>query len=104
MLGSLSLSLSPVVISLHLEIEDLALGVAGLGDEVLVQEGEDVPADLPELLLDLLAVLLGHLLLALGALGLLLYGGDHPPGGAAGAHHVLVGDGQQVPGQGGWVG
>ena len=51
----------PVVVSLHLQVEDLALGVAGLGDEILVEEGEDVAADLPQLLLDLLAVLLGHL-------------------------------------------
>lgn len=31
-------TLSPVVIALHFEIEDLALGITGLGDEELVQE------------------------------------------------------------------
>ena len=86
----------PVVVALHLKVEDLALGVAGLGDEILVEEGEDVAADLPQLLLDLLAVLLGHLLLPLGALSLLLDRGDDPPRAAAGAHHVLVGHRQQI--------
>ena len=35
----LSLYYTPVVVSLHLQVEDLALGVAGLGDEILVEEG-----------------------------------------------------------------
>ena len=51
----------PVVVSLHLEIEHLALGVAGLGDQVFIQELKHVAADVTELLLDLLTVLLGHL-------------------------------------------
>ena len=87
----------PVVVSLHLQVEDLALGVAGLGDEILVEEGEDVAADLPQLLLDLLAVLLGHLLLPLGALSLLLDRRDHPPRAPARADHVLVRHRQQIP-------
>ena len=88
---------SPVVVTLHLEIEDLALGVAGLGDEEFVEEGEDVAADLLELLLDLFSVLLGHLLFALGTLSLLFDRGDDPPGGSPGAHDILVGHGQEIP-------
>ena len=108
------------VISLHLQVEDLALGLAGFGDQVLVQEVlkrhtiqalmmpicihlrgffsyEDVLADVPELSLDLLPVLLGHALLLLGVGVLLLDGGDDPPARPPSAHDVLVGHGEQVP-------
>ena len=57
---------------------------------------EDVIADFSELALDLFSVLLGHLLLLLGALSLLLDAGDAPPAGPPRAPHVLVGHGQQV--------
>ena len=58
---------------------------------------ENILADLVELFLYLLPVLPGHGLLPLGALRLLFNGGDDAPRGPAGAHHVLVGDGQEVP-------
>ena len=87
----------PVVISLHLEIEDLALGVAGLGDEILVEKSQNISADLFELLLDLLAILFGHLLFALGSLGLLLDRGDHAPGAATGAHNIFVSHRKKIP-------
>ena len=50
----------PEIISLHFQIEDFALGGGGVGDEMGVEEGQDVLADLAELRLHLLPVLLGH--------------------------------------------
>ena len=79
-------------------VEDLALASGGRGDEVLVQDVEDVLADLGELGLDLLAVGLDHRDLGLVALGLLLLldGGDDAPRGTAGTNDVLVGDREKV--------
>lgn len=93
------LSQVTVVVTLHLVVKDL--GLAGLGglDEVLVQDLQDVVADLGKLGLDLLAVLLDQGNLALVALGLLLLldRGDDTPRGTAGTNDVLVGDGQEIP-------
>ena len=88
----------PVVVTLHLEVEDLGLGAAGGWDEVGVEQGEDAVADAGELGLDLGAVGAdgGGVRLVPAALLLLLDGGDDPPRGPAGADDVLVGDGQQV--------
>jgi hypothetical protein len=79
-------------------VEDLGLAGGGVGDEGLVQDVEDVLADLLELELDLGTVLLDGGDVLLGALGLLLLldGGDDAPGGTPGTNDVLVGDGQQV--------
>lgn len=65
----------------HLVIEDLRLAGSGRGDEVLVQNVEDILADLGELALDLLPVALDHGDLSLIALRLLLLldGGDDAP-------------------------
>lgn len=79
-------------------VEDLALASLGLGDEALVEDVEDILADLLELELDLLAVLADDADVLVGALGLLLLldAGDDAPGGTAGADDVLVGDGKEV--------
>ena len=79
-------------------VEDLGLAALGRGDEVLVKNGKDVLADLGELGLDLLAVLLdeGNLLLVALGLLLLLDGGDDSPGCTASTDDVLVGDGKEV--------
>ena len=79
-------------------VEDLGLAALGRGDEVLVKNGKDVLADLGELGLDLLAVLLDESDLLLVALGLLLLlnGGDDSPGCTASTDDVLVGDGKEV--------
>lgn len=79
-------------------VEDLGLARLGRGDQVLVKDLEDVLADLGELGLDLLAVLLDESDLRRVALGLLLLfdGGDYSPRGTAGADDVLVGDGEKV--------
>lgn len=42
-----------VVVSLHLEVEDLRLTAGSSGDEVLIQKGQDTGTDFTELLLDL---------------------------------------------------
>nr|GLL39222.1 Os04g0462550 [Ipomoea trifida] len=84
-LGSgLELSQVSVVITLHLQIENL--GVAGVSgaDEFGVEELEDAVADR------------GDVVVVAAALLLLLDGGDDTPGGTASADHVLVGDGEEV--------
>lgn len=82
----------------HLVVEDLRLAALSRGDEVAVKALEDVLADLGELGLDLLAVLLDESNLGLVALGLLLLldRGDNSPRGTAGTNDVLVGDGEKV--------
>jgi hypothetical protein len=65
----------------HLVVEDLGLAGFGLGDEGVVQDIEDILADLLELGLDLLAVFTDGSNVLLGALGLLLLldrGNDAP--------------------------
>lgn len=79
-------------------VEDLRLAALGRGDQVLVENLEDIIADLSELRLDLLTVLLNEGDLGLVALGLffLLNRGDDSPGSTAGTDDVLVGDGQEI--------
>ena len=93
------LSQVPVVISLHLVEENLGLSRGGRGDEVLIEESDDVTAEGVQLLLDGLSVLLDLLDVGGVALGLLLLldGRDDPPGSTAGTDDVLVGDREQVP-------
>ena len=82
----------------HLVVEDLALASLGLGNEALVENVEDILADLLKLKLDLLTVLADDANVLLGALGLLLLldAGDDAPGGTSGSDDVLVGDGKEV--------
>jgi hypothetical protein len=82
----------------HLVVEDLGLSGLGGGDQVLVQDGEDVLTDLGELGLDLLPVSLDHRNLGLVALGLLLLldGGDDSPRSTTSTDDVLVSDGKEV--------
>ena len=89
---SLDLGLEDV----HLVVENLGLSGLSRWDQVLVKNIEDILADLGELGLNLLAVLLDESNLAGVALGLLLLldRGNDSPGGAAGTNDVLVGDGQ----------
>ncbi len=87
-----------VVVSLHFVVEDLGLGVGRLGDELGVNEVEDLIAVSVEFSLDLGLVaseeadVLGALLFLF-----LLDGRECSPGGSAGADGVLVGDGEEVP-------
>ena len=85
--------------NVHLVVEDLGLAALGRGDQVLVENLEDVITDLGELGLDLLAVLLDEGDLRLIALGLLflLDRGDDSPGRATSTDDVLVGDGEEIP-------
>ena len=79
-------------------VEDLGLAGSGRGDQVLVQNGENVLADLGELGLDLLPVSLDHRNLGLVTLGLLLLldGGDDSPRSTTSTDNVLVRNGEQV--------
>ena len=54
--------------------------VSHLGNEKLVEKTEDIIANVPQLVLNLLPVFFGKLLFLLRALSLLLYGGDNSPG------------------------
>jgi hypothetical protein len=82
----------------HLVVEDLGLARLGLGDEGVVEDVEDILADLLELGLDLLSVVADGANVLLGALGLLLLldRGDDAPRRTSCADDVLVGDGEEV--------
>lgn len=85
-------------INVHLVVENLGLASGGVGDEALVQDIENILADLLELELDLAAVLLdgGDVLVRALGLLLLLNGGDDAPRGPASADNVLVGNAEEV--------
>lgn len=82
----------------HLVVKDLGLARGSVGDEAVVEDIEDVLADLLELGLDLVAVLLDGGDVFLGTLGLLLLldGGDDAPRGTAGADDVFVSDAEEI--------
>ena len=82
----------------HLVIEDLGLARLGRGDQVLIKNLENIVADLGELVLNLLAVLLDEGDLGRVALRLLLLldRGDDSPRRAAGPNDVLVRNGEKV--------
>jgi hypothetical protein len=73
-------------------VEDLALALLGAGDEMLVENAEDVGADVGELGLDLLAVRLDLLDLGRVSFGLLLLldRRDNTPRGTASANDIPV--------------
>ena len=79
-------------------IEDLRLAALSRRDQVLIETGENVLADLSKLGLDLLAVLFDESNLGLVALGflLLLNGCNDPPRSAASTNNVLVSDGEEI--------
>jgi hypothetical protein len=86
------------LVYVHLVVEDLALAGLSLGNKALVEDAEDILADLLELELNLLAVLADDTDVLVGALGLLLLldAGNDAPGSTAGADDVLVRDGKEV--------
>ena len=83
----------------HLMVEDLRFTAVSRGNQVLVENLEDVIADLGEFSFDLLAVLLDEGDLGLVALGLffLFNGGDDSPRRTAGTDDVLVGNREEIP-------
>lgn len=82
----------------HLVVEDLGLASGGVGDEEVVQNVEDILADLLELGLDLVAVVLdgGDVLVGSLRLLLLLDRGNDAPRGTSGTDNVLVGNAEKV--------
>lgn len=86
------------MVDIHLVVEHLRLARLSGRDKVLVQDVQDVIADLGQLCLDLLSVLLDEANLRRVALGLLLLldRGDDSPGGTSGTNDVLVGDGKEI--------
>lgn len=79
-------------------VENLRLAGSGVGDEGIIENIENVLADLLKLELDLGAVLLDGRDVLIGALGLLLLldRGDDAPRSATGTDDVLVGDAEEV--------
>ena len=85
-------------IDAHLVVKHFGLAALGRRDEVLIQNIEDVVADLGKFCLNLLSVLLDEANLRRVALGffLLLDRGDDSPRSTAGTNDVLVGDRQKI--------
>jgi|TARA_R110002003_G_scaffold279_22_gene18181 hypothetical protein len=79
-------------------VENLGLAALSRGDQMPVQALQDVFADLGQLGLNLLAVLLDEADLGLVALGLLLLldRGDDSPRCTAGTDYILIRDGEEV--------
>ena len=79
-------------------VEDLGFAGLGLGDQSLIEDVEDILADLLELCFDLLAVVLdgGDVLVRALGLFLLLNGRDDSPRSPSCADHVLVCHGEEV--------
>lgn len=84
--------------SIHLVIEHLGLARLGFGNEGVVQDVEDILADLFEFGLDLLAVFAdgGDVFVCAFGFFLLLNGGDDAPGSTACADDILVGHREEV--------
>jgi hypothetical protein len=82
----------------HLVVENLRFARLGLWNQGLVENIEDILADLLELSLDLLAVIADGCDVLIGTLGLLLLldGGDDAPGSTSSTDNVLVCDRQEI--------
>jgi hypothetical protein len=85
-------------IGLHLVVEHLRFTGLGRGNQVLVQNLEDVFADLSELLLNCLTVFLDEFDLSFVAFRLLLLldGGDDSPRSATSSDDILVSDREEI--------
>ena len=83
-----------MVVALHLIVENLCLLGGGIGDEALLDDAEDVVADIAELVFDLDLVILddGHFV----GVALLLDGGHHSPTCPSRSNDVLVGDREEI--------
>ena len=79
-------------------VEHLGLAGLGTGDEILVQDIEDILANTFELVLDLLTVVADGSYMLIGSLGLLLLLNrrDDAPGGTARSDNVLVGNRHEI--------
>ena len=75
-------------------VEDLGLSRLSFWDQGLIQDVEDILADLLQFGLDLLTVITDGGNVLIGTLGLLFLfdRGDDAPGSTSGADNVLVGD------------
>ena len=86
------------VVTLHLVVEDLALTGLSVLDQVVIEDGEDIVANLGQLLfnLDFVRLDLWQLLLVALGLFLLLNGGDYTPASSTSTDHILVRNREQV--------
>ena len=87
-----------IVVALHLQIKDLGLRRSSLGNQVLVQQGDDIFADLLNFSFDL-GLVGAEEVEELRAFGffLLLDSRNGSPGGSSRSDPVLVGNAQKVP-------
>ena len=92
--GDTYLSQVPVVVALHLVVEHLTLLRIGVGDQLVLDDLQNVTADVLQLRLDLALVRLDQRELV--RLAFLLDGRNHTPRRAAGTDDVLVRHRQQV--------
>jgi hypothetical protein len=79
-------------------VEDLGLAGSSIGDQAVIQNVQDILADLLKLELNLVTVVADGANVLIGAFGLLLLldGGDDAPRGTSRADDVLVGDREEV--------
>mmetsp|Transcript_26473 Transcript_26473/g.81413 ORF Transcript_26473/g.81413 Transcript_26473/m.81413 type:complete len:358 (+) Transcript_26473:535-1608(+) len=95
LVGGLELGEVPVVVAFHFVVEDLAFVARRDRNEFLVNDGQDVFADLLQLRLDLRLVVRNQRRLV--RVRLLLDARDHAPRRPTRPDHVLVRHRQQVP-------
>ncbi len=82
----------------HLVVEDLGFAALGRFDQVLIENLQDIFADLGKLCFDFLTVFLDQANLRLVAFGLLLLldGRDNPPRCTSCSDNVLIGNREEV--------
>jgi len=83
----------------HLVVEHGGFACTGWRNQVLINDGENVTANLGQLLLYLVPIILNTPDIFVIALALLFlfYGGHDPPWGSPGTNDILVSNGEQVP-------
>ena len=89
-----------MVVAHHLVVEDLALEARRVGDEVLLEDLEDLVAHALELLLNVVLVRAHEVAVVLARVALrvllVLECVDDPPRRPPGADHILVRDGEET--------
>jgi hypothetical protein len=87
-----------MLVSIHFVIENLGFARLSLGDEELVEDVQDILANILQFGLDLLAIFADDRNMLIGAFRFLFLfdGGNNPPRSTPSANHVLVCHGEQV--------
>lgn len=98
LIGRRKLGQITIVVTLHLVVEDLGLTGTGILDEMIVENLEDIAANLAEFFLNLGLVATNHInMLGIALAFFLLFDGrDDTPRCATSTDNILVGDRQQI--------